>query len=127
MAGLMHKALSRLPSVERRWLLRTRSVIRSMDGDMAAQMLESSPSIPTRHALNTPSLESTTRNRLDAEIRDIRVWSRKVTWEVAIQGAPPTTEPPVAATEDDTGNDVEVPCFASKVVRSRQRSLLSSI
>jgi len=29
--------------------------------------------------------------------------------------------------KDDTGNDVEVPCFASKVVRSTQRSLLSSI
>jgi len=52
-------------------------------------------------------------NYLDAEISDIRVWTREVTWDVAIQGSAPNDpneKPPV----DDDGEDVDIPCISSK-------------
>jgi len=54
------------------------------------------------------------RHYLDAEISDIRVWTRPVTWDVAVQGVPPSADngnPP----PDDDGEDLEVPCLSSKL------------
>lgn len=54
------------------------------------------------------------RHYLDADISDIRVWPRPVTWAVATAGNAPAVDPAISAPQEDDPEDKEVPCITSK-------------